>query len=161
MPAEFDEVDRKILELLQTDARTPLAAIGKAVGLSGPAISERVHKLEESGVILGYTTLLDPEKLGLPLTAFIRVMVDTGRDAADDADASMRALAADPDVLEIHHVAGEDCFILKVRAANPRGIETLLARLRGHIRSARTITMIVLSTIKEDGRLVRRREEWE
>jgi Lrp/AsnC family leucine-responsive transcriptional regulator len=128
------------------------------VGLSGAAISERVHKLEEAGVIRGYTALIDPEKLGLPLTAFIRVMVDTGRDDADDADARMRSLAADPDVLEIQHVAGEDCFILKVRAANPRGIETLLARLRAQIRSARTITMIVLSTIKEDGRLVQRKD---
>ena len=60
----------------------------------------------------------------------------------------------DPDVLEIHNVSGEDCYIVKVRAASPRGIETLLRRLRAHVDVARTVSMIVLSTVKEDGRCV-------
>ncbi len=151
MYSGLDAVDQQILERLQADARTPLATLGKAVGLSGAAIAERVHKLEQAGVIRGYTTLVDPEKLGLPLTAFIRVTIAPGRDAEDTG---VRALAGDPAVLEIHHVAGEDCFILKVRAADPRGIEALLRRLRAQVDVARTVSMIVLSTIKEDGRLV-------
>src|SRR5689334_9170088 len=99
MYSDLDEVDHKILEMLQADARTPLAAIGKAVGLSGAAISERVHKLEEARVIRGYTALIDPEKLGLPLTAFVRVTVDSGREASAEMTAGLWALGADPDVL--------------------------------------------------------------
>src|SRR5689334_3580689 len=120
MPAPVDEIDLKILELLQADARTPLATVAKVVGLSGAAVSERVRKLETSGVIRGYTTLVDHEKLGKPLTAFIRVTQPVGWNEEMAA-----LLAGDPDVLEMHHVAGEDCYIIKVRAASPRGIETL------------------------------------
>ena len=156
MTTPIDEIDHQILARLQADARTPLAAIAKEVGLSGAAISERVRKLEQTGVIRGYTVLVDPEKLGKPLTAFIRVTVAASRGGDQTATAAMYGLAADPDVLEIHHVAGEDCFILKVRAPGPRGLEALIARLWEHIDVARTITMIVLSTIKEDQRVVER-----
>ncbi|HEX6606247.1 MAG TPA: Lrp/AsnC family transcriptional regulator, partial [Chloroflexia bacterium] len=141
-----DEIDRKILELLQDDARTPLAAIAKEVSLSGAAVAERVRKLEQTGVIRGYQAIVDHEKLGKPLMAFVRV-TQTGPGYDDDA-LQRSALPADPDIMEIHHVAGEDCFILKVRAADPRGIEALLKRLRRRLHVDRTITMIVLSTVK-------------
>ena len=124
-----DEIDRKILELLQDDARTPLAAIAKEVNLSGAAVAERVRKLEQTGVRV-------PQ---------------TGPGYDDDA-LQRSALPADPDIMEIHHVAGEDCFILKVRAADPRGLEALLRRLRTRLQVDRTVTMIVLSTVKDDGR---------
>jgi Lrp/AsnC family transcriptional regulator, leucine-responsive regulatory protein len=145
----IDDVDRRILEALQADARTPLATVARTVGLSGAAVAERVRKLEQSGVIRGYTAIVDHERLGKPLTAFIRVIQAPARDPEDSAGA---ALAGDPDVLEVHHVAGEDCLILKVRAADPRGIEALLHRLRGRLDVTRTVTMIVLSTLKDDPR---------
>jgi Lrp/AsnC family leucine-responsive transcriptional regulator len=145
-----DEIDRKILEILQDDARTPLVAIAKEVNLSGAAVAERVRKLEQTGVIRGYQAIVDHEKLGKPLMAFVRV-TQTGPGYDDDA-LQRGALQADPDIMEIHHVAGEDCFILKVRAADPRGLEALLRRLRTRLQVDRTVTMIVLSTVKDDGR---------
>ena len=145
-----DEIDRKILEILQDDARTPLVAVAKEVNLSGAAVAERVRKLEQTGVIRGYQAIVDHEKLGKPLMAFVRV-TQTGPGYDDDA-LQRGALLADPDIMEIHHVAGEDCFILKVRAADPRGLEALLRRLRTRLQVDRTVTMIVLSTVKDDGR---------
>ncbi|HMA33206.1 MAG TPA: Lrp/AsnC family transcriptional regulator [Chloroflexia bacterium] len=150
MQSPIDAIDKMILDLLQTDARTPLATIARAVGLSGAAVAERVRKLESSGVIRGYTAIVDREKLGKPLTAFIRVTLQPARGTGWGGPAE--ALAVDPDVLEIHHVAGEDCLILKVHAADPRGIEALLTRLRDRVEVTRTVTMIVLSTVKEDCR---------
>ena len=148
--SHVDEIDRKILEALQNDARTPLATIAKEVNLSGPAVAERLRKLEQTGVIRGYQAIVDHEKLGKPLMAFVRV-TQTG--PGYDEDAQQRAaLRADPDIMEIHHVAGEDCFILKVRAADPRGLEALLKRLRTRLHVDRTVTMIVLSTVKDDAR---------
>jgi Lrp/AsnC family leucine-responsive transcriptional regulator len=154
MAADIDQTDATILDLLQRDARMPQAAIAKVVGLSAASVSERVRKLEQAGVIRGYTALVDPEQLGKPLTAFIRVTAGSNAQGVYDADEGMRNLIDDPDVLEIHHVAGEDCYIMKVRTAHPRGLETLLARLRAHVPVTRTVTMIVLSTIKDDQRLV-------
>ena len=148
--SHVDAIDRKILEALQNDARTPLATIAKEVNLSGAAVAERLRKLEQIGVIRGYQAIVDHEKLGKPLMAFVRV-TQTG--PGYDEDPQQRAaLLADPDIMEIHHVAGEDCFILKVRAADPRGIEALLKRLRSRLQVDRTVTMIVLSTVKDDGR---------
>jgi Lrp/AsnC family transcriptional regulator, leucine-responsive regulatory protein len=148
--SHVDEIDRMILVALQNDARMPLATIAKEVNLSGAAVAERLRKLEQTGVIRGYQAIVDHEKLGKPLMAFIRV-TQAGRSVGDD-EQQIGALIADPDILEIHHVAGEDCFILKVRAADPRGIEALLKRLRTRLHVDRTITMIVLSTVKDDGR---------
>jgi Lrp/AsnC family leucine-responsive transcriptional regulator len=148
--SHVDEIDRKILEALQNDARTPLAAIAKEVNLSGAAVAERLRKLEQAGVIRGYQAIVDHDKLGKPLMAFVRV-TQAGPSYDEDAQ-QMAALLADPDIMEIHHVAGEDCFILKVRAADPRGIEALLKRLRTRLHVDRTVTMIVLSTVKDDAR---------
>jgi Lrp/AsnC family transcriptional regulator, leucine-responsive regulatory protein len=148
--SHVDEIDRKILEALQNDARTPLATIAKEVNLSGAAVAERLRKLEQTGVIRGYQAIVDHEKLGKPLMAFVRV-TQSGPDYDEDAQ-QRAALLADPDIMEIHHVAGEDCFILKVRAADPRGLEALLKRLRTRLHVDRTVTMIVLSTVKDDAR---------
>ena len=148
--SHIDEIDRQILEALQNDARTPLATIAKEVNLSGAAVAERLRKLEQTGVIRGYQAIVDHEKLGKPLMAFVRV-TQAGPSYDEDAQ-QMAGLLADPDIMEIHHVAGEDCFILKVRAADPRGIEALLKRLRTRLHVDRTVTMIVLSTVKDDAR---------
>lgn len=147
----LDELDRRILDLLQHDARMTNAAIAEQVGLSAPSVYERIKKLEARGVIRSYTAILDAGALGLPITAFVRVTVNSTPD--DHIEAGVARLAQEHEVLECHHVAGEDCFILKVKVASPQHLEQLLARVRAHLSVARTVTMIVLSTTKEDTRL--------
>jgi Lrp/AsnC family leucine-responsive transcriptional regulator len=144
--AGLDETDRKIIALLQNDARMTNAAIGAKVGLTAPSVFERIRKLEQRGVIRGYHASVDPNALGKVMTAFIRVT------AADDEKYStgVEALRADPDVLECYHVAGEDCFIIKTKVASPAELEALLGRIRSKITIQRSVTMIALSTIKED-----------
>ncbi len=142
----LDETDRKIVALLQDDARMTNAAIGSKVGLTAPSVFERVRKLEQRGVIRGYSAIVDPNALGKVMTAFLRLTV-----ADDDRyEAGVQALRDDPDVLECYHVAGEDCFIIKTKVASPAELEALLSRIRGKITVQRSVTMIALSTVKED-----------
>ena len=141
----LDEIDRKILGLLQHDARLTNAAIGAEVGLSAPSVFERIRKLEQRGVIRSYTIDVDPAALDKTLTAFIRLTV-----AFDEKHtAGVQAIRHDPDVLECYSVAGEDCFILKTRVSNPGELEALINRIRGKITVLRSVTMIALSAIKE------------
>ncbi|HET8943993.1 MAG TPA: Lrp/AsnC family transcriptional regulator [Dehalococcoidia bacterium] len=142
----LDETDRKILALLQADARMTNAAIGTEVGLTAPSVFERIRKLEQRGVIRGYSAVIDPNALGKVMTAFLRLTV------ADDEryDSGVQALRDDPDVLECYHVAGEDCFLIKTKVASPAELEALLGRIRGSITVQRSVTMIALSTVKED-----------
>ena len=147
MATTLDDIDRRILDLLQRDARMTNAAIAAEVGLTAPSVFERVRKLEQRGVIQGYSIKVDPAALGKLLTAFIRLTV-----AYDEKYATgVETLRSDPDVLECYHVAGEDCLIIKTRVSSPGELEALIRRIRGHISVQRSVTMIALSTIKEDG----------
>ena len=145
MGASLDDIDRKILALLQRDARMTNAAVGEEVNLSAPSVFERIRKLEERGVIKGYAAQVDPSALGKGLTAFIRVTI------ADDEQyaAGEEAMRADPDVLECYHVAGEDCFLLKTTVRDPAELDALLRRIRANTTVQRSVTMIALSTLKE------------
>ena len=107
----IDEMDRRILSLLQQDARLPNAEIARRVGMAPSATLERLRKLEERGVIQGYELRLDPKKLGLGVTAFIFIRA---QEKAAEIDTGER-LAQHPNVLEVHHIAGEDCYLVKVR----------------------------------------------
>ena len=123
------------------------AAIAAEVGLTGPSVFERIRKLEQRGVIQGYTIHVDPNALGKKLTAFIRLTV-----SSDEAyDEGVDALRRDPDILECYHVAGEDCLIVKTRVSDPGELERLVRRIRGWITVQRTVTMIALSAVKEGG----------
>lgn len=137
---QLDTKDKAILSLLQEDARLPHAAIARQVGLTQPAVYERIRRLEQKGVIRGYHTDLDAEALGRPVTAFISVTTSTGDKKADELMVEL------PDILEIHHVAGEECYILKVRTASPRSLESLLSQIRTMPGITRTKTTVVLST---------------
>jgi Lrp/AsnC family leucine-responsive transcriptional regulator len=149
MATTLDDIDRKILDLLQHDARMTNAAIAAEVGLTAPSVFERVRKLEQRGVIRGYTIQVDPAALGKIMTAFIRLTV-----AYDDRYAAgIQALRGDPDVLECYHVAGEDCLLVKTRVSSPAELEALIRRMRSHISIQRSVTMIALSAIKEDAPL--------
>jgi Lrp/AsnC family transcriptional regulator, leucine-responsive regulatory protein len=137
-----DDTDLRILALLQDDCRTPLARLGEQVGLSAPAVLERIKKLEVAGVITGYRALVDARRIGLDVTAFIGV-ITSDPDAIGHFEQQASAL---DDVLECHHVTGEYTFLLKVKTANTSTLERLISQIRSLDGVARTETTVVLST---------------
>jgi len=137
-----DDTDIRILGLLQEDCRTPLARIGEQVGLSAPAVLERIKKLEAAGVVTGYHAILDGRKIGLDVTAFIGV-VTSDPDSIGHFEQQVTALA---NVLECHHVTGAFTFLLKVKTANTSSLERLITQIRSMEGVARTETTVVLST---------------
>lgn len=153
MTTALDDTDRKILELLQRDARLTNAAIAAEVGLTAPSVFERIRKLEQRNVIRRYTVEIDPAALGKNLTAFIRLTItgDSTTAYSDGKETSNEMLRRDPDVLECYSVAGEDCYIIKTRVGSPVELEALLGRIRDKISVSRSVTMIVLSAVKEGG----------
>ncbi|MDQ4142559.1 MAG: Lrp/AsnC family transcriptional regulator [Actinomycetota bacterium] len=145
MAAALDPIDRQILRLLRQDGRMAHSAIAKEVGLSGPAVHERVRKLEQRGVIASYTAVLDPEILDRADMAFVMVNLSEGNEFAAD-DPIVARICEEPDVLEFHRIAGEDCYLIKIRTATSKDLEQLLRRIRSIRGVARTRTTIVLST---------------
>jgi Lrp/AsnC family transcriptional regulator, leucine-responsive regulatory protein len=146
----IDEMDRRILSLLQQDARLPNAEIARRVGMAPSATLERLRKLEERGVIQGYEVRLDPRKLGLGLTAFIFVRAQGKSGEVDTGE----RLKQHPNVLEVHHIAGEDCFLVKVRAIDTEDLGRLLQKdFSAMPNVASTRTTIVLGTLKESNRI--------
>ena len=121
------------------------AAIAKEVGLSGPAIHDRVRKLEQRGVIAGYSAILDPELMNRTHAAFALVTLSEGSEYAAD-EPIVNQICAEPDVLEFHRVAGQDCYLIKIRTATNKDLEKLLRRIRSIPGVARSRTTIVLST---------------
>ena len=146
---DLDEVDLQILALLQEHCKTPLAKIGQRVGLSAPAVIERIKKLEESGVITGYSALLDARKLGCDITAFIGVSISHPK-SIHDVELQIESRA---EVLECHHVTGSYTLLLKVKTASTTTLEELISHLRSIEGVARTETMVVLSTQAERSRV--------
>jgi Lrp/AsnC family transcriptional regulator, leucine-responsive regulatory protein len=136
-----EETDRQIVRLLARDGRMSYTDLARATGLSTSAVHQRVRRLEQRGVIKGYTAVVAAEVVGLPLTAFISV---TPLDPAAPDDAAGK-LAHLPEIEACHSVAGEESYILKVRVASPGALEDLLARVRA-AANVRTRTTVVLST---------------
>jgi Lrp/AsnC family transcriptional regulator, leucine-responsive regulatory protein len=141
----LDAIDLKILYILQNSGRSRLADIAEEVDLSAPAVMERVKKLEATGVIKGYQAIVDGKKVGKDITAFIGVSIGNQRDIDRFAAHMMRY----HDVLECHHVTGDETFILKVKSANTSSLEKLLGEIRSVEGVTRTLTKVVLSTAKE------------
>ncbi len=141
----LDKIDLQILRLLRQDGRMPHSSIARAVGLSGPAVHDRVRKLEQCGIIAGYSAVLDPDLLQRPHVAFVMVTLSEGNEFASD-DPIVARICDEPDVLEFHRIAGEDCYLIKIRTATNRDMEKLLRRIRSIRGVARTRTTIVLST---------------
>ena len=142
----LDETDRKILALLQDDARTPNAEIARRIGMAPSAILERIRKLEEKGVVRDYVARLDPAVLGRGLLAFVFVRSDERLGDVSTAD----ELGKIPGVLEVHHIAGDDCYMVKVRERDTDSLGRLLRGRFGAIPTIRsTRTTIVLGTTKE------------
>jgi Lrp/AsnC family leucine-responsive transcriptional regulator len=150
MQRTIDELDARILEILQENARVTQADIAKTVGLAPSAVLERIRKLEAKGVIREYVAAIDPHVAELPLLAFVSVRTSE----YGPEQPSAKALAEIPEVLEVHHVAGDDCYLLKVRARDAEHLGQLLRQQIAtvpHVTSTRTT--IVLGTSKETIRI--------
>jgi Lrp/AsnC family leucine-responsive transcriptional regulator len=117
----LDETNRRLLEELQDDARLTLAELGRRVGLSPPAVAERVQRLEVAGVIRGYRAELDPRALGLSLSAIVRVRPAPGQ-LRSVADLAQRT----PEVVECHRVTGDDCFVMKAHVRDVEHLEEVI-----------------------------------
>ena len=142
----IDAVDTEILTLMQQDGRISNAEIARRVGMVPSATLDRIRKLESAGVIQGYQALIDPQSLGLAVTAFIFVVAD---ETSTDWNVAER-LAEIPEVLEVHYIAGEDCYLTKVRAADTEALGHLVRDQIGAIEGVTsTRTSIVMTTIKE------------
>ena len=122
----LDRTDWLLLAELQRDGRASYAELARAVSMSASAVTERVRRLEETGVIAGYRSTVDPERVGLTVMAFVRLRYPTGNYKPFHA-----LLDTTPEIIEAHHVTGEDCFILKVLTRSMRHLEEVTGRIAG------------------------------
>lgn len=134
----LDSTGRKILSALQANARLSFSALGRQVGLSQPAVAERVKHLEAEGLITGYHAHVDAAKLGLPILAFVRLVTPP-----EKYPRFLKLVVAWPEVLECHHLSGDDSFILKVAVSSTTHLEELIGRFTPF---GPTKTAIVLSS---------------
>ncbi|MES2940112.1 MAG: Lrp/AsnC family transcriptional regulator [Pseudomonadota bacterium] len=134
---DLDKKDRAILQALQADARQSLSALGKRIGLSQPAMSERVRKLEEAGVIEGYSARINLRAVGLPLQAVVRV-----KTTHEHIRPYLKLFATVPEVLEVFRITGDDCFVLRCAFAEPADLERVVDALAVH---GSVTTSLVLS----------------
>ena len=145
----MDSIDLDILTILQHDARTSNAEIARRLGMAPSAILERIRKLQKQDVIQGYEAQIDPRAAGCALLAFVSVGVaEFGEMTSGDL------LAAIPEVMEVHHVAGDDCWLVKLRTKDTATLGRLLNETIGAIPNVTsTRTTIVLESVKESGRV--------
>ncbi|HEX8255842.1 MAG TPA: Lrp/AsnC family transcriptional regulator [Thermoanaerobaculia bacterium] len=143
MAVELDELDHRIVALLLKDGRTPAAQIAEQIGLSRPAVADRLDKLERQGVIRGTTAVVDPVALGRSLTAFVSAR---GATLSSSAWKKFRELMRGEQILEVHTVAGDDCYLIKVRAESIGALNTLVQQLTTPPLSLATRTTIVMET---------------
>jgi Lrp/AsnC family leucine-responsive transcriptional regulator len=140
-PEGVEDLDRRIVDLLAKDGRISYTDLGRALGMSTSAVHQRVRRLEQRGIVKGYTARLDHQALGRQLTAFISVTpLDPA--APDDIPDRLREITQ---IEECHSVAGDENYILKVRVATPTQLEELIATVRG-VAHVSTRTTVVLST---------------
>ena len=148
---QLDQVDREILGLLQGNARISNADIARELSMAPSAVLERIKKLEQKNTILQYTTRLNPSALHQNLLAYVFIKASDGIGCNDTAS----ALAAIPEVQEVHHVAGDDCYLVKVRTYDSASLMELMRNSIGKIPNIlSTRTTIVLETVKEQQQLV-------
>ncbi len=138
----MDRIGQKILEVLEKDARISYSRLGQIVGLSTPAVTERVRKMEEAGIILGYHTKVRPQDPDSAILAFVELNTP-----ADYYPRVQKAAAESPQVLECHHVSGQAAFILKVKTSSVSELETVIARFSP---MGTTRTSIVMSSVKSE-----------
>jgi Lrp/AsnC family leucine-responsive transcriptional regulator len=137
----LDTTGRKIVQLLQANARLSFSELGRQVGLSQPAAAERVKRLEAAGVIAGYHAAINPDKMGLPILAFIRLTTPPERYPRFYAQVEVW-----PEIIECHHVSGNESFVMKARVSSTAHLEELIGRVG---KFGPTSTTVVLSTTIE------------
>ena len=134
----LDAIDARILRALVDDARISIAELARTVGFSSPSVSERVKRLEEAGVIEGYTVMIDPRALGLPLAAWLRI-----RPIPGELDRVAEILRGLPEIVECDRITGDDCFIARAHVQSVEALEGLIDRI---IPYAMTNTSIIQSS---------------
>jgi Lrp/AsnC family leucine-responsive transcriptional regulator len=134
----LDDVNVRLLTELRADPRITMSALGRRVGMSAPAVTERVQRLERLGVIAGYQVVVEPAALGLPVTAFTRI-----RPAPGQLPKVAELAVSLPQVSECYRITGEDCFLVKVHAPSIPDLEATLDRF---LLYGQTTTSIVVST---------------
>lgn len=140
----IDETNRRLLLGLQANPRVSMSELGRSVGMSSPAVTERVRRMEEAGIITGYRLEIDPGALGLPLTAYVRVRPNPGQLGR------IAALAADiPEISECHRITGDDCFLLKVHLPAMDQLDRVLDRFLQH--GTTTTSMVQSSPVPPRG----------
>jgi Lrp/AsnC family leucine-responsive transcriptional regulator len=145
----LDDIDATLLEILQKQGRTKRNDLAEAVGLSLPSVGERMRKLEEAGLIVGYHAHVDAKKLGKDITAFIFVTVDSSKHFGQFIDHTTGL----DEILECHAITGEGSHLLKARTTNTASLEKLLAKIQSWSGVTSTKTNLVLSTSKETRRI--------
>ena len=143
MAADLDAFDLKILTHLLRDGRAPAQQVADAVGLSRPAVADRISRLEREGVIRGITVVVEPKALGRAVTAFVAargLTLDAKRKKAFDA------ILKTDEIVEAHTVAGDDCFFIKVRTDSITSLDELVSKLTAPPLSLSTRTTIVMKT---------------
>ncbi len=138
----MDAVDRKLIDALRADGRASYADLARTVGLSASSVHERVAKLESSGVIVGYRAIVDPNSVGLGVTALVGI--EPGENGRDEVIAA--ALDEMPEVESCYGVVGDQAFVVKVRVADINDLQAILGQLRAIDGVARTRTTVVLTT---------------
>ena len=146
----MDNIDSKILKMLQENARIQNAEMARELGMAPSGVLERVRKLEKKGIIREYVTHLNPEMLDLKLLAFIQIRsVDT-----PGSQSTADQLNEIPEILEIHNVAGDDCYLIKIRSRDSQTLSNFIRQKLGAIENiTSTKTLIVLDTLKERSQL--------
>jgi Lrp/AsnC family leucine-responsive transcriptional regulator len=148
---QLDQIDREILSLMQQNARISNADIARELSMAPSAVLERVKKLEQKNIILQYTTRLNPSALQQNLLAYVFIKASDGIGCNNTSS----ALAAIPEVQEVHHVAGDDCYLVKIRTFDSASLMELMRNSVGKIPNIlSTRTTIVLETVKEQQQLV-------
>lgn len=143
----MDNYDYNILNQLQNNGKLSIAELGRVIGLSTTATKERVKKLENEGVIKGYSAIIDPSKVGVDMTAFITVPVGNL-----EIKEMAEKLSEMDEIVECHKVTGNTCFLVKVRAKNSAHLEHLIDEINNFAKN--TYTYLVLSTAKEEPKLL-------
>ena len=141
----MDDVDKKILKMLSENARATLSELAGEIALSLPAISERLKKLEASGVIRQYTTILDPAKLNKHLMALMFLRFDNPKHGDHFAELSK----AEPEIKECYYITGDFDYSLKILTENTQTLEKLLTRIKNAPGVVKTQTIVVLSTVTD------------
>jgi Lrp/AsnC family leucine-responsive transcriptional regulator len=141
----LDQIDKQLVNLLQMDGRQSASDLAQQVGMSVPAVSERIRKLQDVGVILGFTAVTDPKKLGMDVGAYITLISER----SDHYNEVLKKAKAHPEVLDVMSVTGEGSHLLRIRTENTATLEKLLSQIQSWPGVTRTETRIILSTYKE------------